>query len=116
MTTSSRRLLAWAPRILGIMVSLFVGLFALDAFTDGRPVMEAIPDFLIHLIPTLVLLLIVRVSWRREWIGGVSFLTLAAVYATTMARGHVDWMLVIALPLGVVGLLFLWSWRIVSHR
>jgi hypothetical protein len=25
-------------------------------------------------------------------------------------------MLVIALPLGVVGLLFLWSWRIVSHR
>jgi hypothetical protein len=110
MTTASRRVIAWSPRILGILVSLFLAVFALDAF-NGQPILEALGDFVIHLIPAFVLLLVVAASWRRAWIGGVSFLALALLYATTMARGHVDWMLAIALPLAIVGALFLWSWR-----
>ena len=48
---------------------------------------------------------------RREWIGGVAFIGLAVLYAITMARGHLDWMLVISGPLMLVGAMFLWSWR-----
>ncbi len=103
-------LVRWSPRVLGILVSLFVGLFALDAFSQGKPFVQAIPDFLIHLVPAIVLLALVGVSWRWEWIGGVAFLALALGYATTMARGHVDWMLAISGPLAVVGALFLMSW------
>lgn len=91
MTTTSGRLLLWSPRILGILVSLFIGLFALDAFSQGQPFLEALPDFVIHLIPAFVLLALVGASWRWEWIGGVAFIGLAVLYAMTMAKGHLDW-------------------------
>ena len=111
MVTISRRVLLWGPRILGILVSLFIGSFALDAFSQGKPLFEAIPDFVVHLIPALILLVLVGASWRWEWIGGFAFVGLALVYATTMAGGRFDWTLVISGPLLLVGVLFLWSWR-----
>jgi hypothetical protein len=43
MLTISTRLLCWTPRILGILLSLFLGLFALDAFESGTPILEALP-------------------------------------------------------------------------
>ena len=110
MTTLSGRLLLWGPRILGVLVSMFVGLFALDAFNQGTPFLQALPGFFIHMLPAFILLALVSASWRREWIGGVGFIALAVAYSM-MARGHVDWMLAISGPLLVVGTLFLWSWR-----
>ena len=104
------RLLRWVPRLLGILVSAFVGLFALDAFSAGKPFTDAVLDFLIHLLPALMLLTVVALSWRREWIGAVVFIGLAVLYSLTMARGHLDWMLLIGTPLLIVGALFLWSW------
>ena len=106
--TSGR--LRWSPRILGILVSLLIAAFALDAFSDGKPLLPAIRDFVIHLIPAFVLLALVLVSFRWEWIGGVAFVGLALVYALTMSRGRPDWMLAVSGPLAVVGVLFLWSW------
>jgi hypothetical protein len=109
MAITSDRLLLWSPRILGILVSLFIGLFALDAFSHGKPFFAALPGFLVHLIPALVLLAVVGASWRLEWIGGLAFIGLAVFYAL-MAKGHIEWMLVISGPLAVVGALFWWSW------
>jgi hypothetical protein len=85
-------------------------MFALDAFGEGKPFLVAIPDFIIHLIPAFVLLGLVAASWRRPWIGAVSFIGLAVVYAVTMSKGRFDWMLTISCPLLVVGVLFVWSW------
>ena len=110
-STTTGRLLMWSPRILGILVSLFLGLFALDAFSQSQPFRAALPDFVIHLMPALALLAVVAASWRRAWIGGLGFMGLAVLYATTMAKGRIDWMLVISGPLVVVGGLFWWSWR-----
>ena len=110
MTATSARMLPWTPRILGILVSLFVGMFALDAFSEGKPFFQAMLDFVIHLIPAFILLALVVASFRWEWIGGVAFIGLAVVYVMTMSRGRLDWMLMIAAPLAVVGVLFLWSW------
>src|SRR5687768_8736313 len=110
MSATSARLLLWSPRILGILVSVFIGAFALDAFGEGKPFLPAIFEFVIHLIPAFVLLALVVASFRWEWIGGMAFVGLALVYAMTMSRGRLDWMLVISGPLAVVGVLFLWSW------
>jgi hypothetical protein len=110
MARISARLLLWSPRILGILVSLFIGIFALDAFSEGKPILQALLDFGIHLIPAFVLLTLVAVSFRWEWIGAVAFIGLAIMYAMTMSRGRVDWMLLISGPLTIVGALFLWSW------
>jgi len=109
MTRRSDALLLWAPRMLGILVCLFLSLFALDAFGHGKTFGQALPDFLVHLVPMALLLIVVAVSWRREWVGGVLFTAVACAYAY-LARDHASWILTIAAPLFLVGVLFLWSW------
>ena len=104
----SGTLCVWTPRVLGLAVCAFLALFALDAFAGGRG-LAAMPDFVIHLLPSLVLLAIVAASWRHPWVGGVTFIMLAVLYTFT-ARDHFDWILVISGPLFVVGALFFWAW------
>ena len=101
-------LLIWTPRILGIAVSLFLSLFALDAFEPGQPLARAFPDLVIHLAPAAAVLALVALSWHRPWLGGVAFVLLALGYAVTVSR--LDWILAISGPLLTIGLLFLWSW------
>ena len=111
MGVSSRNLLLWSPRVLGILTALFLGLFALDAFGEGRSFAEALPAFLVHASPAFLLLLVVAVSWRREWVGGAVFLALAALYSVA-ARNHPGWIPIVSGPLAAVGALFLLSWRL----
>jgi general stress protein CsbA len=113
MAIRSGVLLLWAPRVLGILLCLFLSLFALDAFSGGKTFVQGLPDFLIHLTPMLLLLGVVALSWRWEWVGALVFIGLAAAYAY-MARHHVIWILGISVPLLLVGVLFLvscWSRR-----
>jgi hypothetical protein len=112
-TKRSDGLLLWSPRVLGILVCLFLSLFALDAFSSGKSVLQAVPDFLIHVAPMVILLGVVALSWRWEWVGGVAFTGLALAYAYA-ARHHASWIPVVAGPLLIVGVLFLWSWS--QHR
>jgi len=107
--TSTQKLLFWAPRVAGILVAGLLALFALDAFND-RSFVSAWPEFAIHLIPSLLVLIVLAIAWRFEWIGAIAFVGLAALYAVT-ARGRLDWIVVVSGPLVVVGLLFLVSWR-----
>jgi len=104
------RLVLWIPRVLGILVCIFLSVFSLDAFENGKTVIQATIDFAIHVAPVLILFAVVGVSWRWPWVGGVVFTGLAAVYAY-VTRAHPSWILVIGGPLLAVGVLFLWSWR-----
>ena len=108
MTTSGDRLLLWTPRVLGTAMCAFLGAFALDAFGPGKPIVQALIDFTIHLAPALVLFAVVIVSLRHEWIGGVAFATLGLAYALSTRR--VDWIAVISGPLLAVSVLYFWSW------
>lgn len=112
MTKAVCRLLLWTPRVLGILVALFIGIFALDVFTEGRPIGETLIALVMHLLPTFVLLATVALAWRWEWIGGAVFLSLAALYTLT-TLDHPTWIPLIAGPLVVVGTLFGLAWR---HR
>ena len=109
MTTRSATLLLWSPRILGILVCAFLGLFSLDAFGTGVTLAQPIPDFAIHVAPALILLVVVGMSWRWAWVGGLVFTALAMAYVY-LARAHMSWIAAIAGPLLIVGLLFSWSW------
>ena len=109
MTSRSRNMLQWSPRILGILVSLFLGVFSLDAFGSGRTFAEASGDFAIHVTPALILLAVVALAWRWEWVGALVFTAVVVGYAYA-ARTHVSWIPVIAGPLLIVGILFFWSW------
>ena len=107
--TSSSKLLLWSPRVLGILVCVFLGLFSLDAFENGKTVAQGVPDFAMHVVPVLILLVVVGVAWRWAWVGAFVFIGLAAGYAY-VSRAHVSWIVTIAGPLLIVGILFFWSW------
>ncbi len=109
MTDISKTLLLCGPRIAGLVFAGFLTLFALDVFIRS-PFVAALPAFAIHLIPSLIVLTVVAIAWRFDWIGAASFIALAVVYAVIVG-GRVDWIAAISGPLVIIGLLFLASWR-----
>lgn len=87
----------WLPRILAILYTAFISLFALDVF--GEP--QWFLALVIHLIPSFVLILLTVVAWKHERIGG--FLFLAAGFAMVSFFHSFT----IAAPAFAVGALFL---------
>jgi hypothetical protein len=64
-----------------------------------------------HLIPTWIVLLVLALSWRWEWIGAVLLVALGMLYVPfALGRGHPEWTLIISGPLFLVGGLFLVNW------
>jgi hypothetical protein len=74
------RFLYWAPRILGVLIAIFVSLFALDVFGEGYPLWETVVALMMHLIPTAIILMILAIAWRWERVGGFLFVVLAVLY------------------------------------
>jgi hypothetical protein len=102
-------LLRWMPRALGIVVCGYIALFATDSFSNELPLAQRLRDFGIHLIPALVLVAVVVLSWRREWIGGSVFAAAALAYAY-FAHLRPSWVLVISGPLVVGAILYFAGW------
>ena len=110
----ARQLLYWAPRALCIAFAVFVSLFALDVFDEGLGFWRTALALLMHLMPTFLILLVLAVCWHREWIGGVLFNALAALYVVwAWNKPFAAWstLLLIAGPLVLTGALFLLNWR-----
>jgi hypothetical protein len=103
------RVLLWSPRLLGFGESLYLGKFALAACVGEQPMTDKIADFLVHLTPSLLVLLTVLLSWRRFWIGALVFTGLAVYYALTTLH-RMDWVLAISTPLIGIGLLYALNW------
>ncbi|HEX7607877.1 MAG TPA: hypothetical protein VF370_00955 [Candidatus Cryosericum sp.] len=97
----------WIPRALMILCILFLAVFSLDVFEMEGTLLEKLGGFVMHSIPSLVLVAVLLVSWRKPLVGGV--LTLASA-AALMLRWHLWAGMAFAtmiLPLIVVGILFI---------
>jgi hypothetical protein len=110
MTTKTFDPLVVLPRVLAIAVAIFLGMFALDAFGKGAPLFQSIGEFVVHLIPSAIVLAIVVAAWRRPLIGALAYFGLASLYAWIAPVGRLDWMMAISAPLALVGAGFLGSW------
>ena len=111
MKTSLKQLLFWTPRILCLLFAAFISIFAADVFGAGYGFWKTILALLIHLIPTGIILVILAISWRWEWVGGTLFTALGALYLIMFwGRFHWSVYLVIAGPLFLVGVLFFLNW------
>ena len=110
MNTFSRRLLYWTPRAISIAYTIFLSVFALDVFREGHSLGNTVLAFLIHLVPAFMILLVLAIAWRWEWIGAAGFAGLAMWYAGIVWRRHPDWVVVIAGPLLMIAALFLVNW------
>jgi hypothetical protein len=109
MTDLAARTLYWAPRVLTILFAAFISIFALDVFDGNKSLGQTLLALAIHLIPTALVVLVLVLAWRREWVGAVAFCGLGMLYAV-WARQHPQWILVIGGPLFLVGGLFLAGW------
>lgn len=108
------KILHWSPRVLSIAFILFLSLFSLDVFEEYRGFQAFLP-FLIHLLPSLVLLLAVILSWKRDLIGAAVFLAFAVAYVLMVGFHRPwSWYAFISGPAALTGILFLLSW-IRSH-
>ena len=109
----------WSPRILGIGAILFVSMFSLDAFEPGLPLSRQLLNFMMHLIPSCVLLVLLIIGWKKPYLGGILFAIAGVVlspfvYMINYNRTHSIWIsltiiLIITVPFIVVGILFLIS-------
>ena len=111
MKTLLKQLLFWTPRILCLLFAAFISIFAADVFDAGYGFWKTILALLIHLIPTGIILVILAISWRWEWVGGILFTALGALYLIMFwGRFHWSVYLCIAGPLFLVGVLFFLNW------
>lgn len=106
------RFLLWAPRVLTIAFAAFLSIFALDVFGEGHGFWRTAGELLMHLIPTFLILLILAVAWRREWLGALFLIAVAALYVvTSRGRFPIGVYFTIAGPVTLAAILFLISWK-----
>lgn len=117
MTRLSRTSLFWAPRVLSIAFIAFLSLFSLDVFGEGLGFWATVMALIIHLLPSIALLVALILAWRWEWIGAVVYAAAGVLYIGTVRVSHVapalklTWILAIAAPALIVAALFLANWR-----
>ena len=106
-----QRTLHWTPRVLCLVFAGFISLFALDVFDGQHGFWPTLGAFVVHLVPTWLVLGALALAWRWEWLGGVLFTGLGILYlVSAWGRFHWSAYAVISGPLFVLGALFLWSW------
>ena len=111
MNTSTKRVLFWTPRVLCILFAMFLSVFALDVFSEGYDLWQTIGALLLHLVPTLIVVIALVIAWRREWVGAILFIALAVFYVVwSWGRFPLVAYLSISGPLVLIGVLFLFNW------
>ncbi len=122
MTKPIRQWLYWTPRILSLLLLVFLATFSLDVIEPGRSAGEIAVGLLMHNIPVFVLAGVLAVSWKRELVGGAVFtviglLFLARAVVTLAMNGYGQWLdallgsVPLAAPALLIGVLFLVNWR-----
>lgn len=115
MKTKVPRWIYWTPRILSILFLCFLALFSLDVFDEHLGLWGTIVGLLMHNIPVFILLIVLLVSWRYEWVGGAAFILAGLLYiASALNRVSLPmaliWSLTISGPAFFIGILFLINW------
>lgn len=102
--------------MLSIGFVLFLSIFALDVFTGPFEPMMLV-GFLIHLIPSFVLLGAVLLAWKYDLVGAIMFIGFATLYVWDVGFTRPwSWYVGIVAPAAIVGSLFLVSWFLKRNR
>lgn len=105
------KIIYWLPRILMMLFIIFISIFALDSFNGEASLLQKIGGFLIHLIPTYILIALLLVSWKWEWIGGIAFFLLGVFYIVWVwGKFPVSVYFGISGPLFIISILFFVGW------
>lgn len=102
--------LYWLPRAIVILFILFFLVFSFDVFSEEGTAMEKAGGFLMHNIPTLILILALVFAQKDEKKAGYIFILLGLLFAFYFrAYERIDTFLMISFPAILAGALFVWS-------
>jgi hypothetical protein len=109
----------WLPRIICILAILFISLFAADAFEHGVTIWQKLGSFLMHLIPSFILLSFLIIAWKWEFVGGIIFMAIGLGFSPYIFMHNYNMnhsvglslaiVTFINMPFVVIGILFLIS-------
>ena len=111
MNKTSCRVVRWIARIAGIALAVWLGVFSLDS--------KSVAEFLVHNIPSVVVLAAVVVGWRWPGWGAVVFAVLGAAITWLLFHRHyqdplnllvLNTLLFIIAPFVLVAAMFLVEW------
>ena len=107
------KIIHWAPRIAAILIIIFVSLFSLDVFDMEASPLELLGGFLMHNIPSIVMLVLLIFAWKRPVVGFVAFLATAALFAIFFVRSiySLPNLLLFVLPILLIAFLFYADWK-----
>jgi hypothetical protein len=74
--TTQIKMVHWMPRVICILAILFISMFALDSFDQKLTFWQQMGEFLIHLIPTYILVVLLVIAWKWELTGGIIFMVI----------------------------------------
>ncbi len=115
------KILYWTPRVLSILFICFLALFSLDVFEPGMSAGEIMLGLLIHNIPSIIMVVLLVIAWKKEIVGAVGYFGAGLLYIGIVIFNIVNsglqwylsisWSLIIAGPLFIIGILFLINWK-----
>ena len=107
------QIIHWAPRLAAIMIIFFVSLFSLDVFGTGASPLEVLGAFLMHNIPSILMILFLALAWKRPVIGFVAFLIAGITFAIFFVRDFyaLPNLLLFVFPILLVASLFYADWK-----
>ena len=112
------KIIHWAPRIAAIMIIFFVALFSLDVFEMQASPLELLAGFLIHNIPSIGMLVLLILSWKRPVVGFGAFLIAGTLFAIFFVRDiyALPNLLLFVFPILLVAGLFYADWKWLEEK
>ena len=119
-----KELLYLLPRTLGIIFIVFVSLFSLDIFDLGYGIWFTFGALMIHLIPSVILLVLLLIAWKKPRLGGWLYLASAVLFIGwyLFSISHkTAWvalnLTILAGPILIIGFIFLFqAWYYKKHH
>jgi len=106
--------LYYTPRIAGLLMAFFIGLFALDVFGGNSSIWQQILAFLVHAAPAIVLAILMIFAWRRPMIGFLVFGVAALAFLSFVFMGGrfaAGNFIMFVAPLALISALFWINWK-----
>ena len=107
------KIIHWAPRIASILIIFFTSLFSLDVFDMEASPLELLGGFLIHNIPSIVMLILLILAWKRPVVGFLAFTAAGVLFAIFFVRDiyALPNLLLFVFPILLVAGLFYVDWK-----
>jgi len=106
------KVIHWAPRVAAILIIFFVSLFSLDVFEMQATPLELLGAFLLHSLPSIILIVLLVFAWRRPVVGFIAFLLAGLFFLRfVIPGGDLLHFLLFSGPLLLISGLFFADWR-----